>query len=126
MLTVIGKDGKIIKFSLWHWDDGTKGFSRSLLGIIQIIIYYAKSVKNIVKFFTFFSLSRRNILYSPTFFMKKITKTLKINEIYKSIQGESTHIGRPCIFVRLTYCNLRCTCYDTEYAFYEGMILLMK
>jgi 7-carboxy-7-deazaguanine synthase len=46
--------------------------------------------------------------------------TLKINEIYKSIQGESTHMGRPCIFVRLTYCNLRCTYCDTEYAFYEG------
>jgi 7-carboxy-7-deazaguanine synthase len=52
--------------------------------------------------------------------MKKSTNTLKINEIYKSIQGESTHMGRPCIFVRLTYCNLRCTYCDTEYAFYEG------
>ena len=46
--------------------------------------------------------------------------TLKINEIYFSIQGESTHAGRPCIFIRLTYCNLRCTYCDTEYAFYEG------
>lgn len=46
--------------------------------------------------------------------------TLKVNEIYKSIQGESTHTGRPCIFVRLTFCNLRCTYCDTEYAFYEG------
>ena len=46
--------------------------------------------------------------------------TLKVNEIYFSIQGESTHAGRPCIFVRLTYCNLRCTYCDTEYAFYEG------
>ena len=46
--------------------------------------------------------------------------TLKINEIYKSIQGESTQTGRTCIFVRLTYCNLRCTYCDTEYAFYEG------
>ena len=45
---------------------------------------------------------------------------LKINEIYHSIQGESTHAGRPCVFVRLTYCNLRCTYCDTEYAFYEG------
>ena len=45
---------------------------------------------------------------------------LKVNEIYFSIQGESTHIGRPCIFIRLTYCNLRCTYCDTEYAFYEG------
>ena len=46
--------------------------------------------------------------------------SLKINEIYFSIQGESTHAGRPCIFIRLTYCNLRCTYCDTEYAFYEG------
>jgi len=45
---------------------------------------------------------------------------LKINEIYHSIQGESTHAGRPCVFVRLTYCNLRCVYCDTEYAFYEG------
>ena len=45
---------------------------------------------------------------------------LKINEIYHSIQGESTSAGRPCVFIRLTYCNLRCTYCDTEYAFYEG------
>lgn len=45
---------------------------------------------------------------------------LKINEIFYSIQGESTQAGRPCVFVRLTYCNLRCTYCDTEYAFYRG------
>ncbi len=45
---------------------------------------------------------------------------LKINEIYHSIQGESTSAGKPCVFVRLTYCNLRCNYCDTEYAFYEG------
>jgi len=45
---------------------------------------------------------------------------LKINEIFYSIQGESTLNGMPCVFVRLTYCNLRCTYCDTEYAFYEG------
>ena len=45
---------------------------------------------------------------------------LKVNEIYYSVQGESTHTGLPCIFVRLTYCNLRCTYCDTEYAFYDG------
>jgi 7-carboxy-7-deazaguanine synthase len=45
---------------------------------------------------------------------------LKINEIYYSIQGESTAAGLPCVFVRLTYCNLRCSYCDTEYAFYEG------
>ena len=45
---------------------------------------------------------------------------LKVNEIYKSIQGESTFSGLPCIFIRLTFCNLRCSYCDTEYAFYEG------
>ena len=45
---------------------------------------------------------------------------LKINEIYYSIQGESSKAGLPCVFIRLTYCNLRCTYCDTEYAFYEG------
>ena len=45
---------------------------------------------------------------------------LKVNEIYFSIQGESSKAGLPCVFVRLTYCNLRCTYCDTEYAFYEG------
>jgi len=45
---------------------------------------------------------------------------IKINEIYHSIQGESTSAGKPCVFVRLTYCNLRCTYCDTEYAFYDG------
>jgi len=45
---------------------------------------------------------------------------LKINEIFYSIQGESSHAGLPCVFVRLTYCNLRCVYCDTEYAFYEG------
>lgn len=47
-------------------------------------------------------------------------KTLTVNEIYHSIQGESTWAGEPCVFVRLTFCNLRCTYCDTEYAFYEG------
>jgi 7-carboxy-7-deazaguanine synthase len=47
-------------------------------------------------------------------------KTLTINEIYYSIQGESTWAGEPCVFVRLTFCDLRCTYCDTEYAFYEG------
>ncbi len=45
---------------------------------------------------------------------------LKVNEIFYSIQGEGTSTGLPCVFVRLTYCNLRCTYCDTEYAFYEG------
>jgi 7-carboxy-7-deazaguanine synthase len=45
---------------------------------------------------------------------------LTINEIFHSIQGESTHSGRPCVFVRLTACDLRCTWCDTPYAFTEG------
>ncbi len=45
---------------------------------------------------------------------------LKVNEIYFSVQGESSKAGLPCVFVRLTYCNLRCSYCDTEYAFYEG------
>jgi len=45
---------------------------------------------------------------------------LKVNEIFYSIQGESSYAGLPCVFVRLTYCNLRCTYCDTEYSFYEG------
>ena len=45
---------------------------------------------------------------------------LTVNEIFHSIQGESTHAGRPCVFVRLTACDLRCRWCDTPYAFYEG------
>ena len=51
---------------------------------------------------------------------------LKINEIFHSIQGESSHMGLPCIFIRLTYCNLRCSYCDTEYAFYEGSDMTIK
>jgi 7-carboxy-7-deazaguanine synthase len=43
-----------------------------------------------------------------------------VTEIFKSIQGESTFAGRPCVFVRLTGCNLRCHWCDTAYAFYGG------
>ena len=45
---------------------------------------------------------------------------LTINEIFYSIQGESTYTGRPCVFVRLTGCDLRCSWCDTPYAFHEG------
>ncbi|RPJ85329.1 MAG: radical SAM protein, partial [Acidobacteria bacterium] len=45
---------------------------------------------------------------------------LLINEIFYSIQGESSYSGRPCAFVRLTACNLRCVYCDTAYAFHEG------
>lgn len=45
---------------------------------------------------------------------------LTVNEIFHSIQGESTHAGRPCVFVRLTACDLRCRWCDTPYAFHDG------
>src|SRR6266568_4668094 len=54
-------------------------------------------------------------LYSTT-----MSDTLVVNEIYLSLQGESTFAGLPCIFVRLTACNLRCAYCDTAYAFTEG------
>ena len=50
----------------------------------------------------------------------RITKVLTVNEIYLSVQGESTHVGRPCVFVRLTACDLRCRWCDTAYAFTGG------
>ena len=58
--------------------------------------------------------------------MPERENTLTINEIYHSIQGESTWVGRPCVFVRLTFCNLRCNYCDTEYAFYEGKKQTLK
>lgn len=45
---------------------------------------------------------------------------LTVNEIFHSIQGESTYAGQPCVFVRLTYCNLRCDYCDTTYSYFEG------
>jgi 7-carboxy-7-deazaguanine synthase len=45
---------------------------------------------------------------------------LRVTEIFHSIQGESSHVGRPCVFVRLTGCNLRCTWCDSEYTFTGG------
>ena len=49
-----------------------------------------------------------------------MSDTLLINEIYLSVQGESTLAGLPCVFVRLTACNLRCSYCDTAYAFGQG------
>ena len=45
---------------------------------------------------------------------------LEVTEIYKSVQGESTYMGLPCIFIRLTGCNLRCVWCDTTHAFHDG------
>ncbi len=49
-----------------------------------------------------------------------VPDTVVVNEIYLSLQGESTFAGLPCIFVRMTACNLRCSYCDTAYAFTEG------
>ena len=54
-----------------------------------------------------------------------MSDTLVINEIYLSLQGESTFAGLPCIFVRLTACDLRCSYCDTAYAFTEGKKMLL-
>jgi 7-carboxy-7-deazaguanine synthase len=52
--------------------------------------------------------------------LEAMSETLVVNEIYASLQGESTFAGLPCVFVRLTACNLRCSYCDTAYAFTEG------
>jgi len=51
---------------------------------------------------------------------------MQITEIYKSLQGESTYAGLPCVFVRLTGCNLRCTWCDSEYTFQGGRRMAME
>jgi len=55
-----------------------------------------------------------------------VSETLVVNEIYLSLQGESTFAGLPCVFVRLTACNLRCSYCDTAYAFTEGKKRLLN
>jgi 7-carboxy-7-deazaguanine synthase len=60
------------------------------------------------------------VLYVPDAVQLQAVPMLTINEIFHSIQGESTHTGRPCVFVRLTACDLRCSWCDTPYAFHEG------
>lgn len=52
--------------------------------------------------------------------------SLVINEIFQSIQGESSHAGVPCSFIRLTGCNLRCSYCDTSYAYDEGTEMSLK
>jgi 7-carboxy-7-deazaguanine synthase len=63
---------------------------------------------------------RRSLTSVDFIHMLNKTPTLTINEIYRSIQGESTWAGLPCVFVRLTFCDLRCNYCDTAYAFYAG------
>jgi 7-carboxy-7-deazaguanine synthase len=55
-----------------------------------------------------------------------VSDSLVINEIYLSLQGESTFTGLPCIFVRLTACDLRCSYCDTAYAFTEGKKMVFE
>lgn len=52
--------------------------------------------------------------------LEELKAKLTVNEIFYSIQGESTLAGCPCVFIRLTFCNLRCAYCDTRYAFVEG------
>lgn len=56
----------------------------------------------------------------PPFPSHSDTDTLRVTEIFHSIQGESTYVGQPCVFVRLTGCPLRCSWCDTAYAFHGG------
>ncbi len=49
-----------------------------------------------------------------------VPERLRVNEIFYSIQGESTRAGRPCVLIRLTGCQMRCSWCDTEYSFHEG------
>lgn len=60
--------------------------------------------------------NNKSLLEANNFQHQKI----KINEIFYSIQGESSFAGLPCVFIRFTYCNLRCNYCDTEYAFHDG------
>ena len=58
--------------------------------------------------------------------MSEKEPSLRVNEIFESIQGESTYAGIPCIFIRLTGCNLRCSYCDTVYAYSEGSAMSLE
>ncbi len=58
--------------------------------------------------------------------LRRVSESLIVNEIYLSLQGESTFAGLPCVFIRLTACNLRCSYCDTAYAFTEGKRRLLE
>ncbi len=64
--------------------------------------------------------NHRHFLFTPERYTAGVSDTLVVNEIYLSLQGESTFAGLPCIFIRLTACDLRCSYCDTAYAFTEG------
>ncbi len=59
-------------------------------------------------------------IWDSEFYPRPVSEALVVNEVYLSLQGESTFAGLPCVFVRLTACNLRCSYCDTAYAFTEG------
>ncbi|WP_165227174.1 radical SAM protein [Aquisphaera insulae] len=58
--------------------------------------------------------------------MGKAAGSLVIHEIYRSLQGESTFAGLPCVFIRLTACHLRCVYCDTPHAFHEGRVVVLE
>jgi 7-carboxy-7-deazaguanine synthase len=64
--------------------------------------------------------NHRHFLFKPERYTASVSDTLVINEIYLSLQGESTFAGLSCVFIRLTACDLRCSYCDTAYAFIEG------